>query len=379
MWIYRSSRVGGFLRSRSTLVPRPRLLATARAEPKQFSHAPYSSIITNVQWSPDSRSIYFVAQSRNGNRRLSNVFLNSTNLRTLTADDEDVVQYVITSKTLAYVAVNSARQRRYADTLRGTINRDTVAPDSVALAKILFPHEGYEPQMTELWTWARERNRHVSKTHDERPEQVIDDPFDKALSISPNGRYSVRLRTLTDVPDAWSAYEPAPNEKHLRVVPGMQADDVLFGVGFLKQFVLTDTISGKTEALVQAPVGRYLGYAANMESKWSADGQLLLLTNTFLPLDATASSGQRGPIYPCLAAVVEVSTRHVECLQHFADLVGTSNVPATKLQDARFVHTGVVLTFGDSFHTGTAILYRTEQNKWTAASPEEASRLHFHD
>src|ERR1700679_204549 len=75
----------------------------------------------------------------------------------------------------------------------------------------------YEPKITELWTFAQGRNRRISEASDERPEQVVDDPFDKALSMSPNGRCVVRLRTITDVPDAWSAYEPAPNEKHLRI------------------------------------------------------------------------------------------------------------------------------------------------------------------
>src|SRR6185437_11823740 len=180
-------------------------------------------------------------------------------------------------------AVNSIRQRRYVETIRGAINRDVVAPDSVDLAKILFPHQGYEPELTELWTYVQGRNKHVSKPSNESPEQVVDDPFDRALSISPDGRYIVHMRTIANVPDAWSAYEPAPNEKHLRIVPGRQRDDTLLGVGFFKQFVITDISNGKTEALVQAPVGRYLGYATNMTSQWSANGKFLLLTNTFLP------------------------------------------------------------------------------------------------
>ena len=147
----------------------------------------------------------FLAQSHNGNRRLSRAFLASSKVSTLTPQDEDVVRYVIASNAVAYVAVNSTRQSRYAETLRGILNRDTVVPDSVALAKILFPHKGYEPKITELWTFAQGRNRRISEASDERPEQVVDDPFDKALSMSPNGRWVVRLRTITDVPDAWSA------------------------------------------------------------------------------------------------------------------------------------------------------------------------------
>src|SRR6185437_8175810 len=130
------------------------------------------------------------------------------------------------------VAVNSVRQRRYVETLRGAINRDVVAPDSVDLAKILFPHQGYEPELTELWTYKQGRNQHISKASNERPEQVVDDPFDQALSISPNGKYIVHLRTITKIPDAWNVYDPAPHEEHLRIVPGRQRDDTLLGVGF---------------------------------------------------------------------------------------------------------------------------------------------------
>lgn len=375
MWIYSSHRVGAFLHGATATAPQPRLLATARSKPEQFSYASYSSIITNVQWSNDSRSIYFLVQSHSGNRRLSRAFADGSKVRVLTPESEDVVRYVIAPKAVAYVAVDSNRQRSYVEALRGSINRDAVAPDSVDLAKILFPHQGYEPEITELWTYTQGRNRHVSKALDEKPEQVIDDPFDKALSISPDGRHMVHLRTIANIPDAWSAYEPAPNEKHLRITPGRQRDDNLLGVGFFKQFVMTDTISGRTEPLLQAPVGRYLGCAADMTSKWSPNGQFLLLTNTFLPLDQASTSSQE-PVYPCLAAVVELSTRHIACLQYFAAPIGTSAILATKLQDARFVDTGVALTFGDSFRTGSTCFYRLERHQWKIASFEQASQLH---
>lgn len=374
MWIYSSHRVGTFLRGASTMAPQPRLLATARSTPEQFSYASYSSVITNVQWSSDSKSIYFLVQSHSGNRRLSRAFPGSSKVSILTPENEDVVRYVLTSKAVAYVAVNSIRQRRYVETIRGAINRDAVAPDSVDLAKILFPHQGYEPELTELWTHVQGRNKHVSKPSNESPEQVVDDPFDKALSISPDGRYIVHMRTIANIPDAWSAYEPAPNEKHLRIVPGRQRDDTLLGVGFFKQFVITDTSTGKTEALVQAPVGRYLGYATNMTSQWSANGQFLLLTNTFLPLDQVSSSAG-SPVYPCLAAVVEVSTRHVQCLEHFADAIGANSSSATKFQDAHFVDTQVALTFRDSFGTESTFFYRRELHQWKISSSQEASRI----
>jgi hypothetical protein len=59
MSVYNSLRVGTFVRRTSTPVPQPRLLVVARSTPEQFSYASYSSIITNVQWSANSRSIYF--------------------------------------------------------------------------------------------------------------------------------------------------------------------------------------------------------------------------------------------------------------------------------------------------------------------------------
>ena len=95
-----------------------------------------------------------------------------------------------------------------------------------------------------------------------------------------------------------------------------------------------------------------------------------------LPLDQASSSSTSRSADLCLAAVVEVSTRHIECLQHFADPTGAFSIAATKLQDARFVDTGIALTFGDSFRTGSTLLYRPVRHRWKTASSEEASRIH---
>ncbi len=368
LWVYGTREVYRKLHAVSSGPLYPHLLATEAAVPQQFSYFSYSSIITQVQWAPDSSSLYFLSQSANGNRRLCRAFLDEANARLLTSDDQDVVKYVIRRQTVVYVTIPSKRQYQYIDTLNRPINKDVVTPDGVPLSKVLFPHQGYEPEITELWTWQQGRRRHVSRGSEERPEHVIDDPLDKALSLSPTGKYIVQLRTIKDVLDAWSAYEPAPSDRHLRIQPGRQTDDTLLGVGFLKQYVITDAESGKSEVLVSAPVGRYFGYFAKMETEWSADGAFLLLTNTFLPLEKTISNATGKPVYPCLAAVLNVSTRNITCLQHYSDSLGTASVTATRLEDARFVDGGIALALGGSDNSHATRFYRYVDDQWATAA-----------
>lgn len=373
LWIYNTHDVQRTLRTSSPQPPPPHRLATESAIPQQVSYFAYSSIITNVQWSPDSKSLYFLSQANDGNRRLYRVYLSASEPKPLTPADQDVINYVPEKETVVYAAVSSKRQRQYVDTLNRPLNHDVINPDGVPLANILFPHQGYEPEITELWIWQRGKVRHVSRFEDELPEQLIDDPLDKALSLSPAGKYIVQLRTIEDVPDCWSAYEPAPSDQHLRVQPGRQADDTLLGVGFLKQYVMTDVKTGRSEPLISAPVGRHFGYFAKMESKWSANGTFLLLTNTFLPLvnDPSMRSGEKA--YPCLAAVVNISTRNVQCLQHYSDSLGTESKALTSLEDAHFVDGGVALTFRGGDEGSINRFYRYTGSHWLMAHTAEAN------
>ncbi len=143
-------------------------------------------------------------------------------------------------------------------------------------------------------------------------------------------------------------------------------------MGFLKQYVITDARSGKSEVLISAPVGRYLGYFAKMESVWSADGTFLLLTNTFLPLERTISTTTGKPVYPCLAAVVDVSTMNVTCLQNYSDSLGTTSVTATRLEDARFVDGRIALTLGGSDDSHATRFYRHVDGQWSAVASAES-------
>jgi hypothetical protein len=106
--------------------------------------------------------------------------------------------------------------------------------------------------------------------------------------VSPDGRYAVINVAVITLPAAWEKYAPGYFTYQLKPI----SDELLkyrSANEVPEQYVLVDLDAGTTTVMLDAPLGRSLGYlgaAKGYQAKviWSKDSRRALLVNTFLPL-----------------------------------------------------------------------------------------------
>lgn len=94
------------------------------------------------------------------------------------------------------------------------------------------------------------------------------------LSLSPTGRYVLLSAYVRDVPPAWGEYQDAVLHPYImeRHRPGTQSN--------VRRYLLLDTNSRELTPLLDAPT-----YWANNGFAWAPDGNSLVVSGTYLPLD----------------------------------------------------------------------------------------------
>jgi dipeptidyl aminopeptidase/acylaminoacyl peptidase len=129
---------------------------------------------------------------------------------------------------------------------------------------------------------------------------------------------------------------------------------------------LLDLLSGTRKLLVNAPLARSLGWHAGPGARWSADGQSLLLSDTFLPLDVSDSNEiaerERRPYI----AILRLRSGK---LSPMLAVNGGLDPQRFGVDDARFAdpHT-VVMNFDRSYlppeHPSVAIFRQRANGRW---------------
>ncbi|WP_174242210.1 hypothetical protein [Granulicella sp. WH15] len=322
----------------------------------------------NVKWGLDSNSLFFIGQCASGVRTLFKVSLSTGHLQAITPKSHDVVNYVVAKDKVVYIAVNRNRPDQDIDASDNRLNADALAANGLPITKLLFPGAGYKPEVPELWIQSNRGNRRISRPAEDKPQQLLTDPLDAALSVSHDGHLVVRLQPVTEVPPTWDKYQPSPSTPHLRIRPDRQDEDNVLGTTLLNHYVVTDAHTGKDIIKINAPVGRHLGYFYPLESKWSEDGRFLLLTNTFLPFDSAHNGDEPQRIHPCLAAIAQISSKAVDCLRYLASPTDTTATSPPTLIDSEFDGNTVTITLKDSSKTVIRESYRYQSGTWVPAS-----------
>ena len=118
----------------------------------------------------------------------------------------------------------------------------------------------------------------------------------KPVSINPTGRYAIFAVLLRKVPLRWTEYED----------PFVHKEALAFRnrgpFSWVTQYVLVDTLSGRSRPLIDGPVEISQGAVV-----WSPDGNSVAVSGAFLPLDAT--EGTELESRKARACVVEVNLR----------------------------------------------------------------------
>jgi dipeptidyl aminopeptidase/acylaminoacyl peptidase len=231
--------------------------------------------IENLRWLDDSSGIAFTEIKKSACCKFRQLFLADVKTRvvqSLTPEDQDVGSFDIRSARRYVYEVNSP-------TL--LIAPKEVEQPAVALTPASYwaTFFGYvEHHLTPfdaagLWAVIDGNRRQVSDA-----KAYVAPPGGLAsLSLAPDGRSVVAILKAEHPPEtAWARYKAPPGYDKLNMPLDTSA------------YYLVDLTSGAKNLLVNAPSGLNQDWHSyRLTASWTADGQSLLLPDTFFPLDVT--------------------------------------------------------------------------------------------
>jgi dipeptidyl aminopeptidase/acylaminoacyl peptidase len=333
--VFDTAEIDRFLVSRSGAAPKPRLVASITAISQGQQTIAYAAIIHDLRWNDDGTRIYFRGQNERGGYQLYEARTDGGGCRPLTSSAFDVDHYDVAGETIAYTAspIDAPPQ------LPGVpINRDAYDATDVRSKDILFPGL-LRPWAVKTFSMFTLRVGAHPLGPRQVPRYAVDDnsffhhlfPF----QLSPDGHWLISAEPIEGkVPKAWEAFDPTPLFERRRL---RTDDSYLTRPGNVlrpRRYVLIHLGTGVSRVLLDAPSAEYLGYAQEAnEAMWSRDGTRVLITNVYLP--PQASTDQKGAFHPapCAVASVDVPSLRSRCL-YFNEASGPPN--GQHLLDAQF-------------------------------------------
>ena len=338
LWIYEATSVRSFLeKGDDSRELAPRRLVTVLTSPVAYTLDTYGSLITEPRWSADSRRVYFLRQNTSGDRQLYEVDRQTGAARQLTPPGYDASMFAeAAGKSVALISRPMRDEGETARFFGDEINKNATAVTGLSLSTILFPDtpaRWQNPLQTKLWVTKEGRPGHL--LHLDGSQQIDFGVID-LLSISPTGRWMVRLLPVKSVPPDWANYEPGPTFSYVRIKPEDPFTTSVTNLMRLKSYALIDLRMGKTVFRVDGPNARPLGLGVDDQAVWSPDETRVLLTNTYLPRNGVTEDVQEQRLRPCVVLDMELPSRELRCIafSRFPD----SGARAPLLRDVSFGH-----------------------------------------
>jgi len=235
-------------------------------------------LIENVRWLPDSSAVAFTALKKSACCKFQQLFVADVltkAVKTLTPDDQDIGSFDIRSEK-SYVYEVKVPELLIAPK---EDQPSAVALTGKALWTTIFPNvEHHLTPFDAAGLWA---------VIDGKRRQVLDAKSYEAplggfgglasLSLSPDGRSVVAILKVGHPPETtWARYKAPPGYDKFKMPLDTSA------------YHLIDLTTGSRKLLVNAPSGLNQDWHSYLlTASWSADGQSLLLPDTFFPLDVT--------------------------------------------------------------------------------------------
>ncbi len=272
IWVFRIADVQRFVQHPEQGNPPTALPLAQMATDKD------GPLIENVRWLPDSTAVAFTTLKKSPCCKFQQLFVADVTtkaVKTLTPDDQDIGSFDIRSdKSYVYeVKVPELLIAPKED------QPSPVALTGKALWTTIFPN--VEPHLTPfdgagLWAVIDGKRRQVLGA------KSYDAPLGgfgglASLSLSPDGRSVVAILKVEHPPETtWARYKAPPGYDKFKMPLDTSA------------YHLIDLTSGSKKLLVNAPSGLNQDWHSYLlTASWSADGQSLLLPDTFFPLDIT--------------------------------------------------------------------------------------------
>lgn len=317
LWVYSKAAVEEYLSGTVSVAPRSRLVFRIAEVPKALQTNSYGSLITNAQWSSDSRSILSLVENRDGHRHILRADLSGRKPVDLTPGGAtDVESFSEAKGTIAYLVKTHVEVHR-----RQSIEASWGNPSSVltgsTLFHILFPKIYPEPSSSSgsLVLWVRYKGANWNIMGGVRQYFPAAAARVLRMAVSPDGRSLIAARPVLEIPASWSSYQPASTTA--RFEPPRDSVDRSgkdFAWPWEYSYVRLDTKASRS--LVAAPSDYTTGFGDVFEASWSNSGKQVLFTSSYLPLPKSGSTGAQATVKPCAAAIYSVSDGTASCLAY---------------------------------------------------------------
>lgn len=218
------------------------------------------------------------------------------------------------------------------------------------------------PNDNELWVAEGSQVHPVTDPVTKQTERINTHYGETLLTVSPNGRYVIAARAVTEIPKEWERYDPGARTSRITAVSPERlklANDI----DVPEQMVLVDLDAGTSSVLVNAPLGRDVQYLGPTEVSWSPDGRSAILTNLMLPLAGSTETEQDKRLSAAYVVRLDVQT-HSWTLVVRLKQYGSKDLHSwwpEKIQ-TDWLHDEVTIRYG--VHGPEPETYRLDKGRW---------------
>jgi hypothetical protein len=231
--------------------------------------------IHNVVWLNDNDSILFLGEHPGETSQLYSLRVSSKQLKKLTHRTTNVTSFAATAsgQEIVYVTEKAASSLINANVLRnGFIVTNEWLSDVIS-----GRYGGGDDDEHRLYI------RRAGKRQETQIRLVghVIDSDELAMALSPNGSYLLIQTTSTHIPESWGKYEDQSLQTVTRHLPRGTRTNV-------GQYELVDTRTGESTLLSGTPIPSLMS-----EMAWSPDGNSVVVSDVYLPLDIDNFTEQR--------------------------------------------------------------------------------------
>jgi dipeptidyl aminopeptidase/acylaminoacyl peptidase len=361
IWVFETKAVQEYLQddqNRNMPAPVPLVrMATAKDAP----------IIKQMRWLSDSRRIAFLAVKRSDNLefyQLSVADVTTHSVKTMTPDDQNVDDFDIQGENCVY-EVSAPKLRTV---VSGQNDQAMTALTGARLYETILSPVHYLPSFDQGGIWVLVKGKRLRVRDGEKHEKWH---ADSSLSMSPDGHYISMISTEHNPPETWARYKFSPGAaENFQAIEKSQAWP-------FEVYYLIDLQDGTERRLLNAPVGKTLNWKAQTyAARWSKDGKLLLLPDSFLPLDVTDPNEiSAREAQPCIT-VLRLNGGQPSCV---LPLKAGNDKERFKLGDVRFLDDStVVVNFDRSYfkrgNTSSEVFHLEPDGSWRVIRGSEDPR-----
>ncbi len=256
------------------------------------------AMVRSLRWSKDGRSLFFLGRENTTKWHLYRAAVAERQIVQLTPAEQDVVGFDSAEDRIAYAVALPCPLYPRPRVIVGT---------GLPLHALMDMKRPTCPNSNELWVAEGGHVHPVTDPVTKETERINTKYRDTMLAVSPNGRYVIVTRAVTEVPMKWERYELGVFTGRIAAVSPEQLK-LAYNIDVPEEMVLVNLETGSNSAVVDAPLGRNVQYLGPTGASWSPDGRSVMLTNLMLPLDGSTEGGQHERLSTAYVVLLDSQT-----------------------------------------------------------------------